>query len=189
MFKMSSHDPFGHRKNKLWRKEGPIIKLAICVVTSLLEEWEDDTHTPTMGTWKSFGTPKALEFNCRGQNTLPWSVPYIIGKLSKCKCWKWPHMNHLDIYNTSYCKKKGQESNWQFDSRPLKIGNWPDPGVCKWSATHCWKVLEESYKFSWDFIPIRGLSKELWTHKFRKFKPGQFRDSSLGVPRQEAIRM
>ncbi len=30
-------------------------------------------------------------------------------------------MSHLDICNTSYGRKKGRESNWQFDSRPLKI--------------------------------------------------------------------
>jgi len=28
------------------------------VATSLLEECEDDTHTPEMGTWESFGTPE-----------------------------------------------------------------------------------------------------------------------------------
>jgi hypothetical protein len=39
-------------------------------------------------------------------------------------------MGHLDICSTSYSKKKGQESNWQFDSRPLKVGNRPDPNVC-----------------------------------------------------------
>jgi hypothetical protein len=27
-------------------------------------------------------------------------------------------MTCLDIYNTSYGKKEGPESNWQFDSRP-----------------------------------------------------------------------
>jgi len=54
-----------------------------------------------------------------------------------------------------------KESNWQFDSRPLKVGNRPDPGVCKWSVTHRWKALEESYNFALDFIPIGGLSKEL----------------------------
>jgi hypothetical protein len=86
-------------------------------------------------------------------------------KLLKCRCWKWPHMSHLDIYSISYGKKKGRESNWQFDSRPLKVGNRPDPGVCRWSATHCWKALKESYKFALDLIPIRGLGKELWTHK------------------------
>jgi hypothetical protein len=36
------------------------------VATPLLEECEDDTHTPEMGTWESSGTPKNSEFNCRG---------------------------------------------------------------------------------------------------------------------------
>jgi hypothetical protein len=40
------------------------------VATPLLEDCEDDTHTPEMGTWESSGTPKILEFDCRGQNTL-----------------------------------------------------------------------------------------------------------------------
>jgi len=31
-------------------------------------------------------------------------------KLLKCRCWKWPHMSHLDIYSISYGKKKGRES-------------------------------------------------------------------------------
>jgi hypothetical protein len=39
------------------------------VVTLLLEEWEDDSHTPEMGTWESIGTPKISEFNRKGQNT------------------------------------------------------------------------------------------------------------------------
>ncbi len=29
MFKMDSHDPFGHLKHKLWPKERPGVKLAI----------------------------------------------------------------------------------------------------------------------------------------------------------------
>ncbi len=41
----------------------------ITVVTPLLEECEDDTHTPEMGTWEPSMTPKTLEFNCKGQNT------------------------------------------------------------------------------------------------------------------------
>jgi hypothetical protein len=70
-------------------------------------------------------------------------------------------MSHLDICSTSYDKKKGQESNWQFDSWPLKVGNRPDPGVCKRSATHCWKALNEGYNFSSNLITIGGLHKKL----------------------------
>jgi hypothetical protein len=127
---------------------------------------------PKVGTWESIETPETSEFNCKGQNTLHCDVIYIIGKLLKCKCWKWVRMNHLDICSTSYGKKKGWESNWQFDSRPLKVGNWSDPNACKWSATHRWKTLDESYKFSWNFIPIRGPSKELWTRKMARVQTG-----------------
>jgi len=50
----------------------PFIKLIIKdVETPLLEECEDDTHTPEMGTWESFGTPKTSEFDYKCQNTLP----------------------------------------------------------------------------------------------------------------------
>jgi hypothetical protein len=70
-------------------------------------------------------------------------------------------MVHLDISSSSYGQKKGRESNCQFDSRPLKVRNRPNPGVRWGSAIHRWKALNESYKFSLDLVPIGGLSKEL----------------------------
>ncbi len=152
------------------------------VATPLLEKCEDDTHTPKMGTWESSGTLKTSKFDCRGQNTSPWGNLHVIGKLWKCRCRKWPRMNHLDICSTSYGKKKGQNSNLQFDSQPLKFGNRPDPNVCRWSATHRWKFFKESYKFSLDFIPIRGLNKELWTHKVPGVQTGTASRLFLGSP-------
>jgi hypothetical protein len=62
-------------------------------------------------------------------------------------------------------KKKGRESNYQFDSWPLKVGNWPDPDVLRESATHRWKALDESYNFALDLVPIEGLNKKLWSCK------------------------
>jgi hypothetical protein len=100
----------------------------------------------------------------------------------ECKCRKWPCMSHSDICSTSYGRKKGRESNWQFDSRPLKVRNQPDPDVCKWSATHCWKALEDSYKFSSDLIPIRGLSRKLWAPKVPKVQSGTISRLLLGSP-------
>jgi len=91
-------------------------------------------------------------------------------------------MGHLDIYNTHYGKKKGQESNWRFDSRPLKIKNQPNPGVCKWSAIHRWKALKENYKFSSDFIPIEGLNKKLWPRKVLKIQTMIVSGLFLGSP-------
>jgi hypothetical protein len=137
----------------------------LVVATPLLEECDNDTHTLKMGTWESSGTFKTLEFNCRGQNTSHWGVIHIIGKLSKCRCRKCPCMSHLDIYNTSYGKKKGRGSNWQFDSQPLKIGNRPDLGAFRWGVRCHWKAFNKSYKSSWDHILIEGLSKELCPSK------------------------
>jgi hypothetical protein len=139
--------------------------LSPTVATPLWGKCEVATHIPKNGTWESSGTPKNSEVNCRGQNTFPWGVLYTVEKVLKCRCPKWPRMSHLNICSISYGRKKGRESNWQFDSWPLKVGNWPDSGVCRWSATHRWKALEESYKFALDLVPIGGLSWELWPLK------------------------
>jgi hypothetical protein len=159
------------------------------VATPLRVKCEVATHTPENGTWESSGTPENLERNCRGQNTLHWSVLSTVGKVLKCRCPKWPRMSHLDICSTSYGQKKGWESNWQFDSRPLKVRNRPDSGVCRSSATHRWKAFEESYNFGLDLVPIRLWGEKLWTFKILGVKSGQFRDSTLRVPGKIAIWM
>jgi hypothetical protein len=150
-----------------------------------LKECEDDTHTPKMGTWEFSGTPENLEFDCKGQNTLPCSVFYIVGEVLKCRCRKWPCLSHSDICSTSYGWKKNRESNWQFDSQPLKVGNQPDPSVCRWIATHLWKALKESYKFALNFIPIEGLNKELWTPKVPGVQTGTILGLLLGSPEKK----
>jgi hypothetical protein len=156
--------------------------MCLTIATPLWGKCEVATHTPENGTWEFSRTPRHSEFNCRSQNTFPWGVLYTVGKVLKCRCPKWPHMSHLDIFSTSYGRKKGRESNWQFDSRPLKVGNRPDPGVCRWSATCCWKDLEERYKFSSDLIPIGGLSKELWAAKVLGVQAGTISGLPLGSP-------
>jgi hypothetical protein len=82
---------------------------------------------------ESSGTPECSELDSKAQNTSPWGVLGVIGKVLKCRCPKWPRIGHLDICSPSYGQKKGRESNWQFDSRPLKVGidlfpTW-SPGV------------------------------------------------------------
>jgi hypothetical protein len=77
------------------------------VATPLWGKCEVATHTPENGTWESSGTPENSELDCRGQNTSHWGVLYIVGKVLKCRCPKWPRMSHLDICVTSYCRKKG----------------------------------------------------------------------------------
>jgi len=63
-----------------------------------------------------------------------------------------------------------------------KVGNQPDPGVCKGSATHCWRALEESYKISSDLIPIRSLSRELQAPKVSGVEIGTISGLLLGSP-------
>jgi hypothetical protein len=70
-------------------------------------------------------------------------------------------MSHLNICSISYDKKKGWESNWHFDFRPLKVENRSDPGACRWSVTHYWKTIDNGYNFALDFITIGGLHKRL----------------------------
>jgi hypothetical protein len=70
---------------------------------------------------------------------------------------KMTFMTHLDTSNTSYGQKKGRESNWQFDSRPLKVRNCPNFLACRWHATYHWKALNEGYNFVLDVISIGGL--------------------------------
>jgi hypothetical protein len=92
-------------------------------------------------TWKklgleSSGTPKNSEDDLEDQNTLHWGVFGVIGKFLKRKYRKCPRILDLDICSPSYGQKKGWESNWQFDSRPLKVGNRPAPDVRFGSAIH-----------------------------------------------------
>jgi len=104
--------------------------VTIDVATPLWDKCEDETHTPKSGKLESSGTPENSELKFKGQNTSHWSVIYSNGKVLKCRCPKWPRMCHLDIYNPSYGQKKGRESNWQFDSRPLKVMNRSLPDIC-----------------------------------------------------------
>jgi hypothetical protein len=152
------------------------------VATPLWGKCEDETHTPKSGNLESFMTLTTSELNCRGQNTSPWGVLYNVGKALKFRCRKWTYMSHSDICSTSYGRKKGRESNCQFDSRPQKGRNRPEPAVCRCSATHRWKDLKESYKFSLNLIPIQGLSRELQTPKVPGVSTGTISGLLFGSP-------
>jgi hypothetical protein len=119
----------------------------VVVATPLWDKCEGEAHTPKSGKLESFGTPKNSEPEFRGQISSYSSVLYVIEKVLKCRCPKWPRMSHLDIYSPSYGQKKGREQNWQFDSRPLKVQNQPFSDVFSRSATWRWKALEENYNF------------------------------------------
>ncbi len=132
-----------------------------------------------VGSWSPKRTPKSSERDCRGQISLPRSVLYIIGNVLKCRCTKWPRMSHLDICSISYGQKKGRESNWQFDSRPLKVGNRPNLLGFRQRATYRWNALNEVYNFALDRIAIKGLHNKLCALKV----PGVLVGGISGLPR------
>ncbi len=116
-------------------------------------------------TWKSYelessGTPECLELNSKGQNTSHWDAFDVIEKVLKRRYRKWHRIGHLDICSPSYGQKKGRESNWQFDSRPLKVENRPFPDIRFECATWRWKDLDEGYNFCLDLVAIGLYSRE-----------------------------
>ncbi len=164
-------------------------RVRICVfpsVATLL--WPSVGVKPN--TWKKWGfevlgTPECLELDSKAQNTSHWSVLGFIGKVLKRRCRKWPRIGHLDICRPSYGQKKGRESNWQFDSRPLKVGNRPFLDLRIESEIRHWKDLDAGYKFGLDLVTIKRCSRELWAPKVSRLRPGQFRDN-FGTPTRES---
>ncbi len=88
-------------------------------------------------------------------------------------CLNWARMTHLDISNTSYGQKKGRELNWQFDSRPLKVGNCPDFLACRWHATYHWKIFDKGYNFALD-LNRRSAHKIMGPQSHRSPNYGNF---------------
>jgi hypothetical protein len=126
----------------------------ICVATPLWDKCEGEAHTPKSGKLECFKTPENSELEFRDQISSHLSVLYVIEKVLKFRCPKWPRISHLDICSPSYGQKKGRESNWQFDSRSLKVGNQPLLDVSSRSATWSWKALDESYNIGSNLVPI-----------------------------------
>jgi len=84
--------------------------------------------------------------------------------------------NPFGYLNISYGQKKGQESNCQFDPRPLKVRNNLDFLSCKWHVTYCWIFFNEGYNFALDITSIGGLHRKLWDSKVTRV-------SILGISR------
>jgi hypothetical protein len=160
--------------------------LILCVATPLWAKCEGEAHTPKSGKLESSGIPKNSELDCRGQIPSYLSALDVIGKVLKCRCPKWPRMSHLDIYSPSYGQKKGQESNWQFDFRPLKVKNRPVSDVRSKSATWRWKDLEESYNFGSDLVPIAGQGEKLCSSKVPGLQPGTVSGLHFGSPEKKS---
>ncbi len=141
--------------------------------------------SPTLGKvgdLESSETPECSEPDIKGKNTLHWGVLGVIGKVLKLRYPKWPRIGHLDICSPSYGQTKGLESKWQFDSRPLNVGNRCLLDIRLECATWRWKDLDEGYNFGLDLVAIGLCSRELRPFKVPGVPPGQFRDSISGVP-------
>jgi hypothetical protein len=140
---------------------------------------------------ESLWTLKSSESDFRDQNSMAYGVLYIIEKLLELRCLKWARIAHLNIWNTSYGQKKGQESNWQFDSQSQKVRNRPDLLVYRGRASYHWKALDKSYNFALDRISIGDLIAKLWGSKVTGVPTWAISgwDSHLGVSGQKAIWM
>jgi len=108
-----------------WRARSKALKVCAPVATLL---WPSVGVKRTLGKsedLESSGTLECSELDNKAQNTSHWGVLSVIKKVLKRRYRKWPRIDHLDIRRPSYGRKKGRESNWQFDYRPLKVGNRP----------------------------------------------------------------
>ncbi len=148
--------------------------------------------SPTLGKvggWESSGTPEGSELDSKGQNTSHGGVLSVIEKVLKRRYRKCPRIGNSEICSPSYGQKKGRESNWQFDSRPLKVENRPLFDVRFECATWRWKDLDKGYNFGLNLVAIQHHSRELWRFKVPRVPPGRFQDSISRVPGICAIRM
>jgi hypothetical protein len=137
---------------------------------------------PKVGSWSPRRTPENSKLDCRDQISSHLSVLSVIGKVLKCKCPKWSRIGHLDICSPSYEQKKGRESNWQFDSRPLKDENRHVLNVCSGSETWRWKALFKGYKFGLDLVPIGGRGEELRSPKVPRVQTETVSGLHFGSP-------
>ncbi len=141
--------------------------------------------SPTLGKvgdLESSRTFECLELDNKGKNTSHWGVLGVIGKVLKRRYRKCPRIGNSDIFCSSYGQKKGRESNWQFDSRSLKVGNRCLSDIRFECATWRWKDLDEGYNFGSDLVAIQLCSRKLWRFKVPRVPSGQFQDSISGVP-------
>jgi hypothetical protein len=139
--------------------------------------------------WSPKWTLESSNRNFKGQNPSIWRVFYIIEKLLKLRCLKWACITHLDIWNTSYDQKKGHGSNWQFDSRPLKVKKRFDFLACRQRATYCWKAFNKGYNFSSDLIVSEVYTRNYAPPKLQESQLWEFWDSHSEVLGQNAIWM
>jgi hypothetical protein len=79
-------------------------------------------------------------------------------------------------------KRRGRESNCQFESWLEKVENRPDLLGCRWRVIYRWKALDESYNFALDRTLIQGLLAKLWGSKVPGVPVGGISGLSRGSP-------
>ncbi len=95
-----------------------------------------------------------------GLNSYLYHWKYVETQMSKMASHRpFRHLKH------KLSLKKGWESNWQFDSRPLNVRNQSDFVVCRQCATCCWKTVNQGYNFASNLIVIEGLHAKLCAPK------------------------
>jgi len=63
-----------------------------------------------------------------------------------------------------------------------RVGNRPDSRACRWSVTHRWKALKESYNFGSNLVPIWVRGEKLWTPKVSRVQTGIVSGLHFGSP-------
>jgi len=144
---------------------------------------------PKVGTWSPLGLPKTQSLIAGVKTPCIGGFLYSVRKVLKCRCPKWLRMSHLDICSPSYGQKKGRESNWQFDSRPLKVRNRPLLTFAEGVRYGIRKLSRRATTLVETSLPSKVRAMRYEFPKSRESNPGQFRDSSLGVLGKSAIRM
>ncbi len=133
---------------------------ALCRNLTLAKCGGESQHLEKVRTWSPPGLPNVQGSTARPKTPCIEVFLVSLEKVSKRRYRKWLRIGHLDFCSPSYGQKKGRESNWQFDSRPLKVGNRPLPDLRIESARCRWKDLDEGY-FGLDLVAIRLCSREL----------------------------
>ncbi len=157
----------------------------VCRNPTLAKCGGEAQHLEKVRIWSPPGLPNVQSSTERLKTSCIEVFLVSLEKVLKRRYRKWPRINHLNICSPSYGQKKGRESNLQFDSRSLKVGNRPLPDLRIECAIRRWKDLGEGYKFGSDLVAIRLCSRELWAPKVPGLHLGQFRDN-FGTPTRES---
>jgi hypothetical protein len=93
------------------------------------KEWGNEpSHSQVnfhLESWSLEWTFKFSENDCKGQNSMEWGVPYIIGKLLELKCSKWAHIGHFKHKLWSKERPRVQLVVWLLTTKSLELTQFP----------------------------------------------------------------